>query len=324
MPEESGRPRTLLSGHDGSYIIFDLETTGKVTSGDAADEIVEIGFIEVNCFGEEIFSWETTVKASKPSSPKAIEKHKLGRDALSSSPEFSEIGYWLASVMNGKMLVAHNLHKFDKVMLLNHFLRLPGLEVDLGHGIDTLPTPSKGMGLDDLRRMHSIHEPAHSAMGDARTILTLLGKEVLTPDAGSSPFRLVKSPHESPEMPAAVRRIDLFRSSKSQQQESSEKASFSMQPSGSIYLQPDDKVCLSGGEGAHRELLEAKHKELQLESKSIRSFSKRLAAIVVTDLYSTAAKPEKARANGIPFIKADDFLEVKAGQVVQTWKCVDH
>jgi DNA polymerase III epsilon subunit-like protein len=65
MPEANSRHRALLSGHEGSYIIFDLETTGKVTSGESADEIVEIAIIEVNCYGEEVFSWETTVKASK-------------------------------------------------------------------------------------------------------------------------------------------------------------------------------------------------------------------------------------------------------------------
>jgi len=221
------------------------------------------------------------------------------------------------------MLVAHNLHRFDKIMLLTHFMRLPGLEVDLGDGIDTLPTPSKGMGLDDLRKIHSIHETAHSAMGDARTILRLLYKEVLTPNAGSSSFRLIKSPYESPEIPEAVKRIDLFRTSNKKQQESSKEVNISMQPSGAIYLQPGGKVCLSGGEGAYWELLEAKHEELQLESKSIRSFSKQLAAIVVKDLYSTAEKPKKARANGIPFIKAEEFLEVKPGHAVQTWKCVE-
>jgi DNA polymerase-3 subunit epsilon len=303
-------------------VIFDLETTGKITSGESADEIIEIALLEVDCYGEEIFSWETTLKPSKPSSPRAIAKHRLGREALLGSPKFSDIGYWLASILDGKMLVAHNLGKFDGAMLANHFLKLPGLEVDLGEGIDTLPTLSKGMGLDELRSVHSINELAHSAMGDARTILSLLKKGALTPNPGSSPFRLIKSPHENPATPSAVKRTEIFRASSRQQNDSDQQKSFSMQSSGAVHLRAGDKVCLSGGEGAYRELLEEKHKELQLESKSLRSVSKGLAAIVVTDLYSTAAKPVKARGYGIPFIKADDFLEAKAGEPVQAWRCI--
>jgi DNA polymerase III epsilon subunit-like protein len=273
MPEPLEQCRVLLQGSTNTYVIFDLETTGKIASGEAADEIVEMAMLEVDCFGEVLFSWETTLKAAKPSSPNAIAKHKLSREALLSSPEFSDIGHWLASFLNGKMLVAHNLDKFDGLMLANHFLRLQGIEVDIGEGIDTLPYPAKGMGLDNLRESHSIKELAHSAMGDVRTILSLLRKGVLTPRPGSSPFSITKSLSDPPLEPKVVTRADLYRALSIQRDPDTNEA-FDMQPHDQICLRPGDKVCLSGGEGAFRELLEKKHEELQLEKKSIRSVSK--------------------------------------------------
>ncbi len=45
----------LFSGHNGSYVIFDLETTGKITNGESLDDIIEIALLEVNCYREEIF-----------------------------------------------------------------------------------------------------------------------------------------------------------------------------------------------------------------------------------------------------------------------------
>jgi DNA polymerase III epsilon subunit-like protein len=310
----------LLHGSTKSYVILDLETTGKITSGEFADEIVEIALLEVDCFGEIIFSWETTLKASKPSSPRAIAKHKLSHEALQGSPEFNDIGYWLATALNGKTLVAHNLHKFDGLMLADHFLRLPGINVDIGEGIDTLPLPSKGMGLDDLREAHFIKELAHSAMGDVRTILSLLQMGVLAPRPGLTPFLITKSPFENVEEPKAVTRRDLYRVLSGKQEDSGRDERPAMQPCDVIYLQPGAKVCLSGGEGAYRELLEKKHEELQLERKSIRSVSKGLAAIVVTDLYSAAAKPAKARDYGVPFVKAEDFLDARTGAPLKAWK----
>lgn len=199
---------SLLSGHNGSYIIFDLETTGKITSGESLDDIIEIALLEVNCYGEEIFRWETTLRSGKSSSPGAIAKHKLSQEVLRNSPEFAEIGYWLAQTLDGKILVAHNLMNFDGKMLSSHFSRLPDLEVDMGAGIDTLPSSSKGWGLDNLREVHCINHLAHSAMGDALTVLTLIKQGILTPASGAAPYRLIKTPFQNIQAPATVPRKD--------------------------------------------------------------------------------------------------------------------
>jgi hypothetical protein len=72
------------------------------------------------------------IKIRKSSSPRAIAKHKLSQEVLRNSPEFAEIGYWLAQALDGKMLVAHTLMNFDGKMLSIHISRLPNLEVDMG------------------------------------------------------------------------------------------------------------------------------------------------------------------------------------------------
>ena len=315
----------LFSGHNGSYVIFDLETTGKITNGESLDDIIEIALLEVNCHGEEIFRWETTLRSEKSSSPRAIAKHKLSQEVLRNSPEFAEIGYWLAQALDGKMLVAHNLMNFDGKMLSSHFSRLPDLEVDMGAGIDTLPTSSKGWGLDNLREVHSINHLAHSAMGDALTVLTLIKQGVLTPASGAAPFRLIRTPYQNIQAPATVPRKDAYRAHKSfdPSLSSSNSQSLSARSHEPIILKPGDKVCLSGGEGDYRRLMEEKHAELELERKSLRSFSKGLVAMVVCDLDSSAAKCNKARDGGIPFIKADDFLASNKGDAIPAWLFAD-
>jgi DNA polymerase III epsilon subunit-like protein len=316
---------SLFSGHDGSYVVFDLETTGKITNGESLDDIIEIALLEVDCHGDEIFRWETTLRSAKSSSPKAIAKHKLSQEVLRNSPEFAEIGYWLAQTLNGKMLVAHNLMNFDGKMLLSHFSRLPDLEVDMGTGIDTLPTSSKGWGLDNLREVHYINYLAHSAMGDALTVLTLIKQGVLTPAAGAAPFRLIRTPFQNIQAPAIVPRKDAYRAHKSfdKSPSLSNSQSLSARSHEPIILKPGNKVCLSGGEGDYRRLMEEKHAELELERKSLRSFSKGLVAMVVCDLDSSAAKCNKARDSGIPFIKADDFLASNKGDAIPAWYFAD-
>jgi hypothetical protein len=195
----------------------------------------------------------------------------------------------------------------------------------MGSGIDTLPTSSKGWGLDDLREIHSIDHLAHSAMGDVLTVLTLIKRGILAPAPGSSPFRVIKTQFPNLQAPAAVPRKDIYRALKSTSSAPFADASehFSVRSHEPIALQPGDKVCLSGGEGEYRNLMEAKHADLELERKSLRSFSKGLVAIVACDLNSKVAKCNKARDNGIPFIKADDFLAASKGDAIPAWLFCD-
>jgi hypothetical protein len=45
--------------------------------------------------------------------------------------------------------------------------------------------------------------------------------------------------------------------------------------------------------------------------------------MVVCDLDSSAAKCNKARDSGIPFIKADDFLASNKGDAIPAWYFAD-
>jgi DNA polymerase III epsilon subunit-like protein len=315
------RKEELLRGSKGSYVIVDLETTGKNAGLESPDQIVEIALIEVDSCCEELYRWETTVKAGKASAPMAIQKHRLSKNMLANSPSFSDIGYWLASYLDGKMLVGHNLLNFDAKILAAEFSRLDGLEVEVGQGVDTLPTPSKGYGLDNLRDIHSIAIPAHEAMGDARTVLELIKKKILIPDPGESVFRIIQTPYTSPQLPIIADRASIHRLSASRISSlaSNEAHDYSMVPGPSITLRLGDKVCLSGGAGDLRSLMEEKHRELGLLNP--RNMSKTHVAIVVDDLHSSAAKPVTARKQGAPFILAKDFIENPCGSPIATWSC---
>jgi len=312
------RRDTLLSGGRGSYVIFDLETTDKLGSGRPTPEIVEIACLEVDGEGTILNRWETTLRASRRSTPRALQTHHLNEALLADSPTFKSIAPWLAGYLHGKTLVSHNLHRFDAVILAAAFARIPELDVDLGHGIDTLPEASKGFGLDNLRKEHQIEADAHTAMGDVLTVLELLQRRILVPPAAKAPFKL-KRGVDSVVEPRAIRpRRDLYQSTPLDAS-GKDLSSWTLVPSDPIVLTPGNKVCMTGGEGEVRAAMEETHQRLGLDPKSIRSVSKGLVAIVAADMATTSGKAQKARLAGKPFIQADDFIVAADGTAIPTW-----
>jgi len=304
----------LLSGGPGSYVIFDLETTDKLGSGRPTPEIVEIACLEVDGEGTILNRWETTLRASCRSVPRALQLHHLNEALLADSPTFTSIAPWLAGYLHGKTLVSHNLHSFDAVILAAAFARIPELEVDLGHGIDTLP--GKGFGLDKLRKEHQIEADAHTAMGDVLTVLELLQRRILVPPAAKAPFLLKRGADSAFEPPAIRPRRDLYQSTPLDAS-GEELSSWTLVPSDPIVLTPGNKVCLTGGEGEVRAAMEETHQRLGLQS--MRSLSKGHVAIVVADLATTSGKAQAARLAGKPFIQADDFIVAVDGTSIPTW-----
>jgi DNA polymerase-3 subunit epsilon len=149
-----------------SVAVIDLETTGFGST----DRILEIAIIIVND-GKISQEWETLVNPLRDIPNKNV--HGLGSEEISLAPTFEEISDQIAFLLNGKVLVSHNLI-FDSRMLIQEFMRL-NKEIDLGEGFCTL----KGTKLSLARACESFgieNEGAHRALTDARAATELLFK----------------------------------------------------------------------------------------------------------------------------------------------------
>ncbi len=148
------------------FAVLDTETTGFGKT----DRIIEIGIILVD--GNEIIQeWETLINPERDISNSEI--HGITSNSVSLAPTFEEIADEIASFLNGRILVAHNL-PFDKRMLEMEFARLDR-EIDLGIGFCTLR--ATGMKLDLACEKFGIkNSNAHRALTDARATSLILNK----------------------------------------------------------------------------------------------------------------------------------------------------
>lgn len=319
-PNSSEGSRSLLPGNGSNYVIVDVETTGF--SGD--DEIVEIALIEIDLDGSVIDRFETTVRGSKASSVKALEKHGLAYEALLDSPSFEEVAHAIANFIDGRILIAHNL-SFDSRLLGQAFKAVDGLAVDLGRGVDTLygGSDKRRASLEALCKSIGLDYGAHTAMGDAEALLELLKRGSIKPnfygresavkvsgllrpgDCELRPRQMIDAEDRLQELTFEVRSPAPLA------------VGFKMGPL--IALKTGDKVCCScDSRGSKiRPVLYAKHEALGLVSA--RSVSVDHKCIVLEDFLSSAGKALQARRLGKPFVRADDFISYQEGELLQTW-----
>jgi DNA polymerase III epsilon subunit-like protein len=301
-------------------VIFDIETTGFITKAEPMPRIVEIALLEVDRNCEIINKWQTTLNPETDSKPKALQTHKLSRSMLGDSPKFEDIAEWLAAYLHNKTLIAHNLIDFDGKVLLGEFERALDASIDLGAGIDTLPrnrADRKDLSLDKLRASHGITGPKHEAMSDCEALLELIKKGVLKQlHKETRPF-LASNALMSVEPPRTRAREDIYREPDKEDvagdvatETPSGLENWSIERTANITL-------TAGGTGNTRRLMEQKHQELALVSH--RSISKDHIACVAYSLDSTDEKPRKAREQGIPFIRYDDFINSMDGKDIPAW-----
>lgn len=146
------------------FVVVDVETTGVYNS----DRVVEVAAVGMAADGTIIDEWDTLVNPGRDVGPTHI--HGVTASMISAAPDFEEVSVALASRINGRVLVAHNL-AFDARMLANEFSRV-GAILDCGRGVCTLlhcgqrladACAALGVGLD--------HH--HRALADARSTAKL-------------------------------------------------------------------------------------------------------------------------------------------------------
>ncbi len=157
-----------------SYVLLDLETTG---TDPMRDRITEIAAIRIDQ-GRETARWSSLVDPGRPVPPYIQRLTGISDAMLAGAPRFEQVLGDLLPLLDGAVLVAHNV-RFDHGFLKNEMARA-GVElrtrtlctVRLSRRLE--PSQS-GHGLDAIMRRHGLHNPArHRALGDVLVLQSWL------------------------------------------------------------------------------------------------------------------------------------------------------
>lgn len=165
------------------YVLLDLETTG----GNPLDcRITEIAAVRVEN-GQEVARWSTLVNPGTRIPPLIQNLTGISNAMVADAPSFDEVGATLLKLLDGAVLVAHNV-RFDHGFLLNEFARM-----DVALRVKTLCTvrlsrklypQHKSHGLDAIMQRHGLTTLArHRAMGDVDLVQGFL--QVATQELGA-------------------------------------------------------------------------------------------------------------------------------------------
>ena len=164
---------SLLPQGAKGFAVFDLETTGTNTN---ECRIVEVALVCVSPEGQIVEVWESLVNPEVKTPEGSTKDHHIHNRDVGRAPRFEDIADLFAAKIDGHVLVAHNLLRFDLPILKRHFLDHSSVEIELGVGIYTLKdfsgNPDRGFKktLSDLYAVQDVaFNPslAHSALGDA-------------------------------------------------------------------------------------------------------------------------------------------------------------
>ena len=166
---------SLLAGRE--LLAIDTETTGMSPSdGHRIIEVARVGIVD----GALAEGWSSLVRPGRPIPPDATRVHGIRDDMVADAPTPAEVGHRLRESCADLPLVFHN-YPFDLPFLLQLF-RDASAPMLLNPIVDTLGLArglagSGGNSLGALAtRLGLPPEPAHRALGDARTTARLFLK----------------------------------------------------------------------------------------------------------------------------------------------------
>lgn len=152
------------------YVLLDLETTG---GNPVIDRVTEIAAVRIEN-GQEVARWSTLVNPGCSISPFIQQLTGISNAMVRGAPGFETVAQHLLALLDGAVLVAHNV-RFDHGFLLNELARL-----DVALRVKTLCTvrlsrllypQHKGHGLDAIMQRHGIRTlERHRAMGDVEVM----------------------------------------------------------------------------------------------------------------------------------------------------------
>jgi DNA polymerase-3 subunit epsilon len=199
------------------YVSFDVETTGLNKS----DRIVEIGFVAFSD-GKVLEEWSTLLNPLRDVGKSNI--HGITPTMVSAAPLFEDVVNDIFRMINGRVLIAHNL-SFDARMLIQEFKRT-NTQGEIGKGFctmvasrrllagsgDSLAATCSELGVETIK--------AHSALGDARMTMQIFqnlmeDEQVVSPayveyQRDLNPARVLTREAFLPEPDDALDRIKAF------------------------------------------------------------------------------------------------------------------
>lgn len=158
------------------YVLLDLETTGGNAVHDRITEIAAVRFEH----GVEVARWSTLVNPGVYISSFIEQLTGISNALVANAPGFDEVAQQLLTILDGAVLVAHNV-RFDHGFLLHEFART-GVTLRTKTlctvRLSRLLYPGvKGHGLDAIMQRHGIStESRHRAMGDVVVMQTWLAQ----------------------------------------------------------------------------------------------------------------------------------------------------
>jgi len=152
------------------YVLLDLETTG---SNPVLDRITEVAVMRVEQ-GEVVAKWSRLLNPGQRIPPFIQQLTGIDDAMVAGAPAFGEVLPELLAVLDGAVLVAHNV-RFD-----HGFLKQAAAREGADLRVKTLCTvrlsrklypQARGHGLDAIMRRHGLHTTArHRAMGDVELL----------------------------------------------------------------------------------------------------------------------------------------------------------
>lgn len=156
------------------YVLLDLETTG---GSPVHDRITEIAAVRVEN-GIEVTRWSTLVNPGVAISFFIQKLTGISDAMVADAPVFSEVAGRLKELLDGAVLVAHNV-RFDHGFLLHEFERagiaLHTKTVCTVRLSRLLYPQHRGHGLDAIMQRHGLQtQQRHRAMGDVDVVFAWL------------------------------------------------------------------------------------------------------------------------------------------------------
>jgi DNA polymerase III subunit epsilon len=166
----------IISGP--GFAVIDLETTGF---SPYQERIVEVAVVVLDADGAELDSFCTLIDPECSPGPTHI--HGITQEMLAGAPTFAEVHPYLAGLLSGRVVVGHNVDRFDLAFLLAECGRLGEdlsptdvVTIDtLCVAQDHLDLPGKARLIDCCDRYRLTWADHHNALGDARVTAALLG-----------------------------------------------------------------------------------------------------------------------------------------------------
>jgi len=170
-------PMEERTGRRPGFAVVDLETTGFSPT---EERIVEVAVVVLDEAGTEVGAFCTLVDPGRDPGPTHI--HGITAEMLVGAPTFAGVHPYLAGLLSGRVVVGHNIDRFDLAFLLAEVRRLgDDLAPDTVVTIDTLrlaqsylDLPGKARLVDCCDHYELTWDDHHSALGDARVTADLL------------------------------------------------------------------------------------------------------------------------------------------------------